>query len=112
MTSSLACTSSGVPRAIILPKSITTMLITQPHDDFHVVFDEQDGQIEFLLDLLDELHQICGLVGVHSGCRFVQQQQLGLQRQRTADFQPPLVAYGRFLESSLALSASPTSLQL
>ena len=56
------------------------------------MLDEQDSDAETLADDLDGLHQLLGLVRVHTGCRLVEQQQLGLGRERTRDFELALLA--------------------
>ena len=62
------------------------------HHDFHVVFHQQDGELELLLHELDQLHQFHLFRWVHSGCRFVQQEQLGLGGQGADDLESALIA--------------------
>ena len=59
------------------------------------MFDQQDGDLELVPDLDDVCHQFFRLVGVHTGCRLVQKQQLRPGRQRPDDLQPPLGAVGQ-----------------
>ena len=64
------------------------------HDDLHVVLDQQDRQLALVAQLPHELRELRRLLRVHAGGRLVEQQQLGLGRQRPRDLHPALVAVG------------------
>ena len=73
------------------------------HDDFHVVFDEENGQAEALhVELSDHVHEFAFFGGVHAGGGFVEQQHLGAGGQGAGDFEAALVAIGERLARSLA----------
>ena len=56
------------------------------------MFDQQNRQLQLVPDPADHFHQLVRFLRVHAGRRFVEQQQLGLGRQRPGDFQPALFA--------------------
>ena len=59
-------------------------LVGDIHDDPHVVLDHQHGDAEFVADIEDEAGDVLGLLLVHAGHHFVEQQQLRLAGQRAA----------------------------
>ena len=59
------------------------------HHDIHVVLDQDDGDA-VLADLADDRHQFLDVGRGQAGSRLVEQQQLGIQAERAADFQHPL----------------------
>ena len=69
-------------------------VLRDPHDDLHVVLDEQDRDAELVAQALHEAREVRGLLRVHPGGRLVEQQQLGLGRQRPRDLDAALVAVG------------------
>src|SRR5882762_4475442 len=64
------------------------------HDDFHVVFDEEDRD-SLAADVLDELHQLVLFLWIEAGRRLVEHQELGLGAERAGDLQPPLEPIGK-----------------
>ena len=74
---------------------MTWIDLADPHDDFHVVLDEQDRDLELVAQPADEAHQVERLLRVHAGGGFVEQQQLRPGRQRARDLQPALAAVGQ-----------------
>ena len=64
-----------------------------PHH-LHVVFDEHDGEPPFVTQPADESGQLGGFHGVHTGHRFVQQEEAGLGGHGPSDFQTPAVGVG------------------
>ena len=60
-----------------------------------MVLDQEHRQVELVLDLLDELAQLLGLLGVHAGGGLVQQQQGRLRGQGPGDLQLALLAVGQ-----------------
>ena len=56
------------------------------------MFDQQNRQLQFIPDPADHFHQFVRFLRVHARRRLVEQQQLGLGRQRPGDFQPALFA--------------------
>ena len=67
-------------------------MLTQAHNKAHVVFDEQNRDVEFIPHKTDGLHQFGSLIGVHASRRLVEQQQLRTGRQRAGNFKPALLA--------------------
>src|SRR5207253_2182948 len=65
------------------------------HDQLHVVFDEQNADLELVADEADQLHQFDLLLRVHSGGRLVEQQQARLGGQRPRDLEAALIAVGQ-----------------
>ena len=70
-------------------------MLTQAHNKAHVVFDEQNRDVEFIPHKTDGLHQFGSLIGVHTSRRLVQQQQLGIRCQRSGDLQLALLSVDR-----------------
>ena len=66
--------------------------VADPHDDAHVVLDEEDREAELVAELRDQARHLGGLVGVHAGRRLVEEQELRLARERARDLEAPLVA--------------------
>ena len=62
------------------------------HDQVHVVLDEQDGQMVFVPNFMDKVRQFQGLLRIHPGSRFIQQQEFGFRSQGPGNFQTPLEA--------------------
>jgi hypothetical protein len=58
------------------------------------VLDEQNGQLPLVPDPVHEIGERGRLARVHSGGRFVQQQDPRLEGERPGHFQPPLVTVG------------------
>ena len=65
--------------------------VAHVHDQLHVVLDEQHGDA-VTADFFNQVAQHHGFGRVHACGRFVQRQQRGAGRQRTGNFQTPLVA--------------------
>lgn len=59
------------------------------------MLDEQDGDAELVAHAVDGVHQLLGLVGVHTGGGLVQQQQLRVRGQCAGNFQLALLAVGQ-----------------
>ena len=70
-------------------------MFADSHDEFHIVFDEQNRQIEFLSDKIDHTHEFRRFLRIHSGRRFVEQKQLRLRCKGACDFQFALFAVGQ-----------------
>ena len=68
--------------------------LTDAHDQAHIVFNEQDGDLEGVADLYDILHELGGLGGVHAGRGLIQEQQGGIGGQGADDLQAALGAVG------------------
>ena len=68
--------------------------VGDPHHDFHVVLDEQDGQVFFLPKARDERREVGRLLRVHPRGRLVEEDELRLGRERTGHLEPSLVAVG------------------
>ena len=57
------------------------------HDQIHVMFNDENRQVKIRTDTLDKLTKLIGFLRVHTGCRFIQQQQLRTTCQRTDNFE-------------------------
>ena len=68
--------------------------LTDPHHKTHVMLYQKDRDLKLVADLLDVAHELLGLVGVHAGSRFVEQQHLGMGCQSPQDLEPTLGAVG------------------
>ena len=66
--------------------------LADPHDQTHVVLNEEDSDLEGVPDLDDVLHELGGLGGVHAGGGLVQEEQTGIGCQGPDDLQPALGA--------------------
>ena len=64
------------------------------HHQPHVVVDEQDGQA-VLVELLDQRPYPVLLGRVHSRGRLIEDQQMRIERERSGDLEPSLVAVGQ-----------------
>ena len=69
-------------------------VLADAHDELHVVFDEDDGDVAFE-DGVDEVDEGLGFAGVHARGRFVEKQELGARGQGAGDLQAALVAVGK-----------------
>ena len=67
------------------PKSSATTLVGDAHHHVHVVLDQQHGQVELGADPAQQLHQRLDLLVVEAARGLVEQQQLGLARERAAE---------------------------
>ena len=70
-------------------------MVADAHNDFHVVFDEQDGQVEFFAQVFDEVHEILAFLRVHAGCGLIEHKECGVSGQGAGDFKPPLGSVGQ-----------------
>mgnify|MGYP000709525261 CR=1 FL=1 len=70
-------------------------VLAHAHDHFHVVLDEQDGQVEFVADMPDETHELGAFLRVHPRRGFVEEQEIRAGRQRAGDFKAPLRPVGQ-----------------
>ena len=71
---------------------MTMMRLAKPEHEVHVVLDEQHRDV--LRQVVDRGEQLGALVARHAGGRLVEQQHLGLGRERERDFEQPLLAVG------------------
>ena len=73
------------------------------HDEFHVVFDEQDADAErSRMKRISSMSSIFSC-GIHAGGGLVEEQDLGLRGQSAGDFQAALVAVGKVLGDEVGL---------
>src|SRR5689334_4988786 len=77
----------------LLPELQHHDAVGHPHDEPHVVLDEQHG-VAVVADAPDQAHQVVLLGRVEPGCRLVEAQQLGLGGQRAGDLEAALIAVG------------------
>src|SRR5688500_13088630 len=73
------------------------------HHDAHVVLDQHDGRAELVVDVEDEAAHVLLLLDVHAGHRLVEQQHLGLHRERAAQVDALLQAVGHAAHRRLAV---------
>ncbi len=59
------------------------------------MLNQEYGQVEFTMDLADDLHHLHQLFGVHAGRGLVEEEDLGPGRQRPGQLYPPLGAIGQ-----------------
>src|SRR6185369_10938667 len=62
------------------------------HHHAHVVLDERDRGAELVVHVEDEARHVLLLLDVHAGHRLVEQQEIGLHRQRAAELDALLEA--------------------
>ncbi len=65
------------------------------HDELHVVLDDEDGEAEVRVNLLDQAVQVLHFLGIHARRGLVQEEQPGLQGEGPGDLQAPLVPVGK-----------------
>lgn len=70
-------------------------VLAHAHDHFHVVLDEQDGQVELVADMPDEAHEFGAFLRVHPGGGLVEEQEVRAGRQGAGDFKAPLRPVGQ-----------------
>ena len=69
--------------------------LAEAHDELHVVFDDQEREVEAGADVADHRHQLLGLLRVHPGGGLVEDEQVGLGGQRPGDLQAALLPVGQ-----------------
>ena len=80
-------------------------LVGDAHDDFHVVLDEEDGQVEIATQAVDEAGHLRRLLRIHPRGWLVEEEQLGLAGEGPRDLQAALVAVGEILGGHRTLAA-------
>ena len=75
------------------------------------MFDQQDGDDLFLLDVTQQAVQFFGLARVEAGGRFVETQQHGLGAHGAGDFEAPLGAIGQVARRIVGAVDEPDLLQ-
>ena len=85
--------------------------LADPHDDLHVVLDQQHGDLELVLDEADQTRERLFLGGIHPGGGLVEQQQFWLGRQRPHDLQPALVAVRQVFAEHIAVLAEVENIE-
>ena len=84
--------------------------IRYPHDERHVVLDEQDRDPEFGSNVTDRLGHAPRLLGAHTRDRLVEEQEGGLAAQGSAELQALAVAVGQLMDGSDELVVEPHQL--
>jgi len=74
-------------------------LLTEVHNELHIVFDNQDRFAVIIPNSPNRVHQIFFLARVHSGCRFVEKKQLGLGCHGPSDLEATLHSVGKVVGS-------------
>lgn len=69
----------------------------------HVMFDHQDGQAHFALHVFDPEGHVASFLDRQAGGRFIQQQKLGSDGQRAADFDDLAHAIGQTRDQAVAV---------
>ena len=69
-------------------------VLGDPHDELHVVLDEEDREAALVAQAAHELRRSGRLLRVHPRRGLVEQEQLGVGGQRAGDLEPALVAVG------------------
>ncbi len=68
--------------------------VGEVHHHAHVVLDQRDGEPPLVAEVEDEAGHVLLLLGVHARHRLVEQEQLGVERQRAAELDALLQAVG------------------
>ena len=55
------------------------------------MLDQKHSHIKMVTHETDGIHQLCGLVRVHAGCRLVQEKKLRVRSKGAGDFQLSLL---------------------
>ena len=92
MTFGSCWTSCGVPSEIFCAVVEHRDPLGDAHDELHVVLDEQDGELQVVAHLADEADELQRFLRVHPRGGLVEEQELGLRRERTGDLEAPLIA--------------------
>ena len=79
---------------MISPRCSTVTQSADVGDDGEIVLDHQHGAVARRLDVI-ELGDRADILVPHAGHRLVEQQHLGIERQRRGDLQHPLAAIGK-----------------
>ena len=82
-------------------------VVADPHDDAHVVLDEQDREAEVTPEPIDETGHGRRLVRVHPRGRLVEQQQGRLAREGARQLEATLVAVGQVLRQLIVPTGQP-----
>ena len=69
--------------------------LAQVHDHVHVMLDQDDGQLHTLVDPPDQLDQLERFLRIHAGRRLVEQEESGLQGERSRHFKLALKTVGQ-----------------
>ena len=83
--------SAGLPSAILVPKSTHHDAVGQPHDEAHIVLDQQDAQ-PLGLQAQQQRRQRRLLQMAQARGRLVEQQEPRIERQRAGDLDEALLA--------------------
>ncbi len=86
-------------------------MFTDAHDHFHVVFDQENREVEISPDFLDEFHQFLRFLGIHPCGRLIQQQEFRLRGKSTGDFEPPLGTVGQRVRNFVRMHVQPHRFQ-
>ena len=77
--------------------------VGEVHHEAHVVLDEDHGHAQLVADVEDEPGHVLGLLDVHPGDGLVEEQELGLHRERAAQLDALLDAVGQQADGALAV---------
>ena len=85
--------------------------LAEIHHHPHLVFDQQDGQGEVVLQLADSPDQVLGFRLVHARGGLIQQKQLGPADQGPGHFDPPLLPVRQVLGRGVGIMGEVKPLQ-
>src|SRR5215213_3155103 len=86
-------------------------LVRDAHDDFHVMFDEENGEVEIAAQAVDEVGHLRRFLRIHSGSWLVEEEQLGLAGEGPRDLEPALITVGEILCGHRTLAAQANILE-
>src|SRR6266545_3294782 len=114
MASSMRHSEVGVDHGLVSPHLVRSAVgdlapvverdhaIRDVHHHAHVVLDQCDGSVELVVDAEDEPAHVFLLLDVHARHRLVEQQELGLGRERAGQLDPLLEPVGQLARRGLA----------
>jgi len=75
------------------------------------VFDQQDGEPEFIAQAADQTRQLLTLDGIHAGGGLIQRQRPRFARQGARDLQAALIAIGKIFRQRASLTGDTDLIQ-
>src|SRR5262249_6318731 len=85
--------------------------VAEIHDEWHVMLDQEDREAEARANGANQLAEFPLFAAVHAGRGLVEQQQLGLERQRARDLQAALVPIGEIARALVGTVGKTDQLQ-
>lgn len=75
------------------------------------MLDQDDRDAQLIAQPADEVDGLAGLLRVHAGSGFIEQDELGLRGHRAGDLQPALIAIGQVFGQLAVLALQPDERQ-